>query len=120
MDTRDYRNLLVWKRARELAIDVCRITGQAVFRREWGFRDQMRRAAISVPSNIAEGNERGSDRDCARFLYFARGSLAELSTQVDIARAIGLLEEDVARRWIQECDELGRIVAALIRRRLHS
>jgi four helix bundle protein len=80
----------------------------------------MRRAAISVPSNIAEGNERGSDRDCARFLYFARGSLAELSTQIDIAHEIGLLDAPVSERWMRECEELARIVAALIRRRLPS
>jgi four helix bundle protein len=120
METRDYRNLIVWRRARALAIAVCRATGQGAFRREWGFRDQMRRSAISAPSNIAEGNERGSDRDCARFLYFARGSLAELSTQVDIASAIGLLDEPVAQQWIRECDEIGRMLAALIRRRIRS
>jgi four helix bundle protein len=82
-------------------------------------RDQIRRAAISVPSNIAEGNERGSDRDCARFFYFARGSLAELSTQADIACAIGLLDQQRAEDWMRECDQLGRMLAALIRRRLH-
>jgi four helix bundle protein len=80
----------------------------------------MRRAAISVPSNIAEGNERGSDRDGARFFYFARGSLAELSTQADIASAIGLLEGELAKQWIRECDELGRMLAALIRSRLRT
>jgi four helix bundle protein len=119
MDTRDYRNLLVWRRARALAVQVYRTTGENAFRGEWGFRDQMRRAAISVPSNIAEGNERGSDRDCARFLYFARGSLAELSTQIGIAAEIGLLAAPVSETWIRECDELARILSALIRRRLH-
>src|SRR5450432_4866889 len=115
MGARGYRNLLVWRRARALAIEVFHATAQPPFQREWGLRDQMRRAAISVPSNIAEGNERGSDRDCARFLYFARGSLAELSTQADIAREIGLLAGPVADQWIGECDELARILAALIR-----
>jgi four helix bundle protein len=118
VDTRNYRNLLVWRRARPLAIEVCRTTGHGAFRREWGLRDQMRRAAISVPNNIAEGNERGTDRDGARFLYYARGSLAELSTQIDIACEIGLLAAPLAEQWIRECDELGRIVGALIRRRL--
>jgi four helix bundle protein len=120
MDTRDYRNLLVWRRARTLAIEVCRATGETPFRREWGFRDQLRRAAISVPSNIAEGNERGSDRDCARFFYFARGSLAELSTQADIASAIGLLDHGLAEKWMRECDELARMLAALVRSRLRT
>ena len=118
MDTRDYRNLFVWQRARALAVAVCRATGQDSFRRELGFRDQMRRAAISVPSNIAEGNERGSDRDCARFFYFAKGSLAELATQADIACAIGLLDHGLGAQWIAECDALGRMLGAIIRSRL--
>ena len=92
MESRDYRNLDVWQRSRDLAVEVCKATMAPEFRREWAFRDQMRRAALSVPSNIAEGNERGSDRDGIRFLYFAKGSLAELSTQCEIASAIGLLQ----------------------------
>jgi four helix bundle protein len=120
MANRFYRNLLVWQRARRLAVDVCRATSGPAFRREWGFRDQMRRAAISVPSNVAEGNERGSDRDAARFFFYARGSLAELSTQADVACEIGLLEQTQADEWMYECDELARMLAALIRHRLGS
>jgi four helix bundle protein len=120
MASRDYRNLIVWKRARALAVHVCSITNGGGFRRDWGFRDQMRRAAISVPSNIAEGNERGSERDGARFFYYARGSLAELSTQADIAKAVGLLEPSIAAGWIAECDELARMLSKLIRFRIES
>ena len=112
-----YTELLAWKRARSLAIDIFRVTREAAFRRDWALRDQLRRSALSVPSNIAEGNERGSDRDCTRFLYFARGSLAELCTQVDIAREVGMLEPQVAAKWMDECDQLGRMVMALIRHR---
>ena len=118
MQNRFYRNLLVWQRARRLSIDVFRATSAAPFRREWGFRDQMRRAAISIPSNIAEGNERGSDRDAARFFYYARGWLAELSTQADVAAEVGLLDRTLAAAWMGECEQLARILAALIRRRL--
>ena len=117
MDSRHYRNLLAWQKSRDLAIDVFRVTKEGGLRREWGFRDQIRRAAMSVPSNIAEGNERGSDRDCTRFLYFARGSLAELSTQAEIGAAVGLLALEVASRWQQECDEIARMLASLIRHR---
>jgi four helix bundle protein len=117
MDSRDFRNLEVWQRARDLAVDVCRTTAASAFRREFAFRDQLRRAAISVPSNIAEGNERGSDKDSVRFLYFAKGSLAELSTQAEIAGAIGLLDEGVRTRWITESRRISQMVAALIRSR---
>jgi four helix bundle protein len=105
------------KRSRDLAIDVFRATAAASFRRDWAFRDQLRRCAISVPSNIAEGNERGSDRDCVRFFYIARGSLAELSTQAEIGRAVELLDVGRAERWISEADEIARMLAALIRHR---
>src|SRR5262245_25957157 len=109
-----YRDLHVWRRARSLAIDVFRVTSGSSFRREFGLRDQMRRAAVSIPSNIAEGHDRGSHRDSVRFLFYARGSLAELATQADIADAVGFLEPGVCRRWLDECSELARMLAALI------
>ena len=119
MKSRAFQNLLVWQRARALSIEVYRASAGSSFRMDWTLRDQMRRSAISVPSNIAEGNERGSDRDAARFFCIARGSLAELTTQVDIASELGMLEPEQARRWIIESDELARMLAALISRRKH-
>jgi four helix bundle protein len=113
-----YRGLAVWRRSRALAIDVFQTTGQGVLRREWALRDQMRRAALSAPSNIAEGSSRGSDRDCARFYFMARGSLAELSTQADIAASVGLLERGIAEAWERECDEIRSMLTALIEVRI--
>jgi four helix bundle protein len=115
MNTKGYRGLQVWRRARDLAMEVCRATSGATFNRDWALRDQLRRAAISVASNIAEGNERGSKREMARFCYYARGSLAELSTQAEIAAGIGFLDGKQAARWQQECDELAGMLMRLIR-----
>ena len=115
--SRPYQDLFVWQRSRELAIAVYRMTASAPFRRDWALRDQMRRAAISVPSNIAEGNARGSSTDCVRFLVYARGSLAELATQTDIANAIGLLDAGSTAHWLSECDALARMLSCLIRAR---
>ncbi|HST01423.1 MAG TPA: four helix bundle protein [Usitatibacter sp.] len=117
MQTRAFQNLIVWQRSRALAIDVCRAASGKAFSGDWGLRDQLRKSAVSVPSNIAEGNERGSDRDTTRFFFIARGSLAELATQADIACELGLLGPDQAKSWITECDELARMLAALIARR---
>jgi len=117
MDSRAYQNLVVWQRSRTLAIDVCRAASTHAFRSDWGLREQIRRSAISVPSNIAEGNERGSDRDANRFFYIARGSLAELATQADIACELGLLDRDRPGSLIKECDQLARMIAAIIARR---
>ena len=82
MEAWNYRRLLVWQLAHDLAIDVFSGTAGDAFKRDWSLRDQIRRSALSVPSNIAEGNQRGSDKDCVRFLFIAKGSLAEFSTQV--------------------------------------
>ena len=117
MHAKGYRDLDVWKRSRALAVEICRATAAESFRRDWALRDQLRRSAVSVPSNLAEGSERGTNKDSIRFFYFARGSLAELSTQVDIASAIGLLDSASASRWQQDCDELGRMILRLIQAR---
>ena len=115
MENRSYRQLLAWKRAKALAIEV--LAHSDGFQRDRPLRDQIRRAAVSVPSNIAEGCERGSDRDCVRFFHIAKGSLAELVTQVEVANAAGLLDGGAARRWCVEADEIGRMLSGLIRRR---
>ena len=114
MNSNGYRRLLVWQRARDLAVEVFRTTMTQPFNREWALKDQLRRAAVSVPSNIAEGNERGSAKEMARFCYYARGSLAEISTQADIASAIGVLDQVVAKRWQDECSDLARMLMRLI------
>jgi four helix bundle protein len=72
-----------------------KVTQAAPFSRDFGLRDQIRRAAVSIASNIAEGDERGSNKDAVRFLYMAKGSLAELETQIDIAHRIGYLDTSV-------------------------
>ena len=73
-------------------MNIYRITQERVFNRDFGFKDQIRRAAVSIPSNIAEGDERGSNEDAVRFFYIAKGSLAELQTQIEIAFEIRLFE----------------------------
>jgi four helix bundle protein len=111
-----YRDLLVWQRSRYLAIEVYRTTSRGEFRTEWALRDQMRRSALSAPSNIAEGHARISQRECARFYGIARGSLAELATQADIATSVGLLDPVLAVAWENECDELRAMLTSLITR----
>ncbi len=69
MSGSDFRDLEVWKKARELALVVYKLTTDGPLARDFGLRDQMRRSAVSICSNIAEGNERNTDRDTVRFLY---------------------------------------------------
>ena len=90
MEEYRYQKLIVWQRAVALASEVHRATAAAPRRRVAGLADQMRRAALSIPANIAEGNSRRHRADYLRFLAIAAGSLAELETHVEIARRLEL------------------------------
>lgn len=111
---------MVWQKAKSLAVDVYRLTRSGPFRRDFSLADQIRRSAISVPSNIAEGDERKSDKDSTRFFYIAKGSLAELATQLEIARDVGCLGNTETEPLMERCAELGRMLGALIRARSSS
>ena len=80
-------------------------------------RDQMQRAAVSVCSNVAEGDERDTDKDAVRFFYIAKGSIAELITQLEIAKDARLIEPMLADRLIKEAEEIGAMLGALIKAR---
>ncbi len=108
-----FEQLEVWQRACRLAVEVCRLLKDC---RDWGLKDQMTRAAISIASNIAEGSERGSKADYKRFLYIAKGSAAELRTQVYIAAKLGtVLPEQSAKELIFELKELSNMLYGLIK-----
>lgn len=109
-----FRQLKVWQKSKDLAVHIYKITGIGPFTRDFGFRDQMRRSSVSIPSNIAEGNERETDKEAVRFLYIARGSAAELLTQSMIAAEIGYFEQSVYADIEQRCLEISRMLARLI------
>lgn len=110
-----FRELNVWQQAKALAVEIYKLTQGASFSRDFGLRDQIRRAAVSIPSNIAEGDERGSNRDAVRFLYIAKGSLAELQTQLEIAHEIGYLELAVLEDLNGKCAAIGKMLGSLIK-----
>ena len=87
--SRKYQKLAVWQEAIRLAEAVYRATRWFPVEERFGLSQQMRRAAVSVPSNIAEGAGRGTDKDFVRFLLIARGSLQEMETQLHLARRLG-------------------------------
>ena len=107
-----FEQLDVWKRASRLACDVYKALKDT---RDYGLKDQMTRAAVSIPSNIAEGEERESQAESARFLYFAKGSAGELVTQIYIAVEIGLIEKQQGGLLIREAKEISAMIAALIK-----
>jgi four helix bundle protein len=108
-----YRDLIAWRKATALALEVYRSTQKFPKDEMYGLTSQMRRAAVSVASNIAEGKGRYSCKEFAQFLYRARGSLLELETQSFIAQELHYLEPDVFRRIETETKELGRILNGL-------
>lgn len=80
-------------------------------------RDQIQRSAVSIPSNIAEGYERNSDKDFVRFLLIAKGSLSELRTQLEIAQGVGYLDNGVFEDLENQCQKLGAMLTKLIKSR---
>ena len=105
--------LEVWKRSRILAVNVYKLMKNC---RDFGFKDQITRASISVPSNIAEGFERNSKKDFSNFLRIARGSCAELRTQLYIGQDIGLIDKEYASELQVEAIEISKMLQGLINR----
>ncbi|MDR3762873.1 MAG: four helix bundle protein [Acidobacteriota bacterium] len=101
-----YRDLIVWQKAKALAIFVYRITEEFPKQEIFGLTAQMRRSAVSIPSNIAEGQGRNSKTDFMRFLCIARGSLLELATQIEIALELQLGNQEGLTGLMKQCDEV--------------
>jgi S23 ribosomal protein. len=112
-----FRGMLVWQKNKALAVEVYRLTRHESIRRDFSLIDQLHRSAVSVPSNIAEGDERRSDRESIRSFHIAKGPLAELATQSEIAREVGCFNDTSVRSLLSECTEMGKMLGALIRAR---
>src|ERR1700720_166757 len=115
-----YRDLRVWQLAMELVVGVYEQTRSFPKQEIYGLTSQMRRSAISIPSNIAEGKGRSSDRDRAHFFCHARGSLLELETQILIAQRLEYLHSSVGEKLLADSAQLGRMLNALIQSLNHS
>ncbi len=109
-----FKELRVWQKSKELAIEIYKITNAVGFKNDFSLRDQIRRAVVSIPSNIAEGDERETDREAVRFFYIAKGSSAEVLTQVIIAHEIGYFNKDTFEQIEQKCMEVSGMLSKLI------
>ena len=108
-----FEQLDVWKRSCRLCVVIYRAFGSC---RDYGFKDQVCRAALSIASNIAEGYERNSSKEFARLLKIAKGSCGELRTQLYISAEVGLLERPQAAEFVKETGEISRMLQGLIRK----
>jgi four helix bundle protein len=111
MAYQSFEDLEVWKRSCQLAVTVYQALQGC---KDFGMRDQMQRASVSIPSNIAEGCER-CGKDFARFLRIAQGSAAELRTQVHIARKIGLIADVPYQKMLDELKQIAKMLTGLRR-----
>lgn len=111
-----YEDLKVWRRAMDLVLCVYRCTGLFPKQEIYGLTSQMRRSAVSVPSNIAEGKGRFSRKELVQFLFHARGSLLELRTQITIAKELGFLSSLDGETLTTLACEVGRLPNGLINR----
>ena len=113
--SRSYRDLIAWQKGMDLVEEVYR--GSAHFPREelYGLVSQIRRAAVSIPTNIAEGQGRGTDPDFVRFLRIAYGSLGEVETLAMIASRLAFIEERWTNGLLERTTELGRIINGLMK-----
>jgi four helix bundle protein len=113
MKVERFEELVVWQKARDLAVAVNRASSEGAFSRDWVTRDQIRRAALSVMSNVAEGFERYSRAEFRHYLSIARGSASEVRSQIHLAHALGYLPPDRYEHLLRASTEVSRLLAAL-------
>jgi four helix bundle protein len=112
---RDYKNILAWQKADDLTVAVYEVTRSFPREEVYSLTGQLRRAAYSVPANIAEGASRGSQKDYLHFLYIARGSAAEVAYFIHLAQRLGYLDADHHACLAEQADETSRVLTGLIR-----
>ena len=108
-----FEDLIAWQKARKLTRQIYKATNQEKFARDYGLKDQIRRAAVSSMSNMAEGFERGGLVEFQRFLAIAKGSCAELRTQLYVALDVGYLDTNSFDSLMAQAVEVGKIIGGL-------
>ena len=109
-----FKDLVVWQKAMEMVTEIYKLTDNFPKREVYSLTDQIRRAAVSVPSNVAEGQAHHNNREFLHFLRHSSGSLAELETQLDLAGRLGYADAALIAGALQRVQEVGRILNGLI------
>ena len=117
MEIASLSNFVTWQKSVRLAADVIKLTQRTSLSRHSWACDQLRRAALSVPSNIAEGYERRAEKDTERFYLIAKGSCAEVLTQLNVAQLAELLSPQEAAPVLSQCEEILRLIAGVLKAR---
>ena len=110
-----YRDLIVWQKSKNLAVNIYKFTDYLPSKAKFSLAEQMNRAAISIPSNIAEGHSRNSTKDYVHFLYISKGSLSELITQLEICLEVYPDYEELINSLFGQSEEISIMLAKLIK-----
>lgn len=120
MGNKGFKDLAVWRTAKDLAVLIYRLTIHEMKSVDLGLRDQLRRSAVSIASNLSEGDERDTDKESVRYFFIAKGSVAELRTQLQIAHESGYLSGSIYEKFESEYLLLGKRIGKLIQARRSS
>lgn len=115
MKTSNFKDLKVWQKAFDMSIEIYNATRFFPDEEKYGLSSQMRRAAVSIPSNIAEGHGRSSKQEFIHFLSIARGSASELMTQILISQKLGFCSENITSEIISNLTEIDKMIVSLIK-----
>ena len=109
-----FEDIKAWQAARELVLAVYRVSGRGKFEKDFGLRDQIQRASVSVMANIAEGFERGSDKEFHRFLYIAKGSAGEVRSHLFVALDLGYVTSDEFDNLRAKAEDVAKTISGFI------
>ncbi len=115
MQTSDFKDLRVWQQSMDVVTDIYKLMGHLPMEEKFGLSDQIRRASVSIPSNIAEGQARGSNKEFCHFLSISRGSLAEVETQLLLTVRLGFLQEQPVSEIIARLRDIDKMIGGLMR-----
>lgn len=113
----NFRELIVWQKAKDLAVHIYKIAEEDPFNKDFRFRDQIRSAAVSISANIAEGDELDTHRQAIKHFHIAKGSAAELITLLIIAHEVGYLKQEISFTFIQQSENICKMLHKLIQAR---
>jgi len=112
---RRFEDIEAWKKARILVKEVYKVTAEGKFSKDFSLKDQIRRAAVSIISNIAEGFSRQTDQEFVQFLHIAKGSTSEVQSQLYIALDLGYISQEEFSKLYNQADEVARLVTGFIK-----
>ena len=112
MNIQKFEDIIAWQKSQDLAVEIYKLFFNS---KDFGFKDQIQRAAVSISNNIAEGFDRLSDKEFARFLYISLASCSEVKSMLYLTQRLNYLDNDQAQSLLKNCEEIGKIIRGLIK-----